>query len=113
MTQEIFRIKKELYLSHTGKCNLLQQQSTINAKSEKFLLICIISPQEFRKEVAELHRSLQQLKVESKFLREELRKAGGQSANPAHFMEEKIQLLKEVSNLSCTAALQPESKNEH
>lgn len=46
--------------------------------------------------MAELRRSLQQSKVESQFLRGELRKAGGQSANPAHFMEEKIQLLKEV-----------------
>ncbi|XP_040892911.1 sperm-associated antigen 5 [Toxotes jaculatrix] len=54
---------------------------------------------ELRKEVVELRRSLQQLKVESQFLREELRKAGGQSANPAHFMEEKIQLLKEVERL--------------
>ena len=44
----------------------------------------------------ELRRALQQSKVESQFLREELRKAGGASANPAHFMEEKIQLLKEV-----------------
>nr|XP_019956861.1 PREDICTED: sperm-associated antigen 5 [Paralichthys olivaceus] len=54
---------------------------------------------ELRKEVADLRRSLQQSKVESQFLREELRKAGGVSANPAHFMEEKIQLLKEVERL--------------
>ncbi|CAB1436418.1 unnamed protein product [Pleuronectes platessa] len=54
---------------------------------------------ELRKEVVELRRSLQQSKVESQFLREELRKAGGASANPAHFMEEKIQLLKEVERL--------------
>lgn len=52
--------------------------------------------QELRKEAAELRRSLQQSKVESQFLRAELRKGGGQSAPPAHFMEEKIQLLKEV-----------------
>ncbi|XP_044046254.1 sperm-associated antigen 5 [Siniperca chuatsi] len=54
---------------------------------------------ELRKEVVELRRSLQQSKVESQFLHGELRKAGGQSANPAHFMEEKIQLLKEVERL--------------
>lgn len=44
----------------------------------------------------ELRRSHQQSKVESQFLREELRKAGGQEASPAHLMDEKIQLLKEV-----------------
>ena len=49
-----------------------------------------------RKEVTELRRALQQSRVESQFLREELRKAGGQSANPTLHMEEKIQLLKEV-----------------
>ncbi|XP_071360634.1 sperm-associated antigen 5 isoform X2 [Trachinotus anak] len=54
---------------------------------------------ELRKEVVELRRSLQQSKVESQFLREELKKAGGPSANPAHFMEEKIKLLREVERL--------------
>ncbi|KAK2918857.1 sperm-associated antigen 5 isoform X1 [Channa argus] len=54
---------------------------------------------ELRKEVVELRRSLQQSKVESQFLHEELRKAVGQSATPAHFMEEKIKLLKEVERL--------------
>ncbi|XP_038569125.1 sperm-associated antigen 5 [Micropterus salmoides] len=54
---------------------------------------------ELRKEVVELNRLFQQSKVETQFLRGELRKAGGQSANPAHFMEEKIQLLKEVERL--------------
>ncbi|KAM6940685.1 sperm-associated antigen 5 [Xenentodon cancila] len=54
---------------------------------------------EMRKEVTELQRALQRARVESQFLREELRKAGGQSANPAHHMEEKIQLLKEVERL--------------
>ncbi|XP_051241326.1 sperm-associated antigen 5 [Dicentrarchus labrax] len=54
---------------------------------------------DLRKEVVELRRSLQQSKVESQFLRGELRKAGGQSAPAAHFMEEKIQLLKEVEKL--------------
>ncbi|XP_059197703.1 sperm-associated antigen 5 [Centropristis striata] len=54
---------------------------------------------ELRKEVVELRRSLQQSEVESQFLRGELKKAGSQSAIPAHFMEEKIQLLKEVERL--------------
>ncbi|XP_070783226.1 sperm-associated antigen 5 [Enoplosus armatus] len=54
---------------------------------------------ELRKEVVELRRSLQQSKVESQFLRGELRKACDTSAHPAHFMEEKIQLLKEVERL--------------
>lgn len=46
--------------------------------------------------MVELRRSLQQSQVETQFLREELRKAGGQLVPPANFMEEKIQLLKEV-----------------
>lgn len=52
--------------------------------------------QELRKEVVELRRSLQQSQAESQFLHEELRKSGGQSATPANFMEDKIQLLKEA-----------------
>ncbi|XP_029013968.1 sperm-associated antigen 5 [Betta splendens] len=54
---------------------------------------------ELMMEVAELRRSLQQSKVESQFLRKELIKTGGQSATPAQFMEEKIQLLKEMERL--------------
>ena len=46
--------------------------------------------------MVELRRSLQQSQVEAQFLRGELRKDGGQFVPPAHFMEEKIQLLKEV-----------------
>lgn len=52
--------------------------------------------QEVRKDVVELRRSLQQAQVESQFLRGELKKAGGQFVLPAHVMEEKLQLLKEV-----------------
>uniref|UniRef100_A0A8C3FZJ9 Si:dkey-25o16.4 n=1 Tax=Cyclopterus lumpus TaxID=8103 RepID=A0A8C3FZJ9_CYCLU len=58
-----------------------------------------IDSNELRKEVVELRRSLHQSKVETQFLHEELRKAGSQSANPALFMEEKIQLLREVERL--------------
>ncbi|KAM4603347.1 uncharacterized protein ACJ7VT_018064 [Polymixia lowei] len=54
---------------------------------------------ELRKEVAELRRSHHQSRVESQALREELRKAGGASAHPGHFMDEKICLLKEVERL--------------
>uniref|UniRef100_A0A665XCP2 Sperm-associated antigen 5 n=1 Tax=Echeneis naucrates TaxID=173247 RepID=A0A665XCP2_ECHNA len=54
---------------------------------------------ELRKEVAELRRSLQQFKVESDFLRKEFRKAGSPSADAAHFMEDNIQLLREVERL--------------
>lgn len=52
--------------------------------------------QEVRKDVVELRRLLQQAQVECQFLRGELKKAGGQLVLPAHFMEEKLQLLKEV-----------------
>ncbi|TNN89454.1 Sperm-associated antigen 5 [Liparis tanakae] len=58
-----------------------------------------IDSNELRKEVVELRRSLHQSKAETQFLHEELRKAGSQSANPALFMEEKIQLLREVERL--------------
>ncbi|XP_042340237.1 sperm-associated antigen 5 [Plectropomus leopardus] len=54
---------------------------------------------ELKKEVVELRRALQQSKAESQFLRGELRKTGSQSTNPAHLMEEKIQLLREVEKL--------------
>lgn len=52
--------------------------------------------QEVRKDVVELRRLLQQAQVECQFLRGELNKAGGQLVLPAHLMEEKLQLLKEV-----------------
>lgn len=53
--------------------------------------------QELRKEVLELRRSVHHSKIESQFLREELRKVGGISVNPAHSLDEKIQLIKEVN----------------
>ncbi|XP_078800003.1 sperm-associated antigen 5-like [Oryzias latipes] len=54
---------------------------------------------ELRRDVAELRRSLQESRIEGQFLREELKRAGGQSSYPAHYMEEKIQLLKEVERM--------------
>lgn len=60
-----------------------------------FGILCYF--QGLQREVVQLRRSLQQTKVESQFLRGELSKAGGPSAPAAHVMEEKIQLLKEVT----------------
>ncbi|KAM4751507.1 sperm-associated antigen 5 [Anableps anableps] len=57
---------------------------------------------ELRQDAVELRRALQQSRVESQFLREELRRAGGPSAVPEHHMEEKIQLLKEVEKLKAS-----------
>ncbi|XP_014904705.1 sperm-associated antigen 5 isoform X1 [Poecilia latipinna] len=57
---------------------------------------------ELRRDAAELRRALQQSIVESQFLREELRRTGGPAAAPAHHMEEKIQLLKEVEKLKAS-----------
>lgn len=60
----------------------------------------LIFLQGLQRDVVKLQRSLQQTKVESQFLRAELSKAGGPSAPAAHVLEEKIQLLKEVTYLS-------------
>ncbi|XP_054636201.1 sperm-associated antigen 5 isoform X2 [Dunckerocampus dactyliophorus] len=57
---------------------------------------------ELRKEAVELRRSLQQTQTEAQLLRTELRKAGGQTASDAHFMDEKLHLLKEVDRLKAT-----------
>nr|XP_057922752.1 sperm-associated antigen 5 [Doryrhamphus excisus]XP_057922761.1 sperm-associated antigen 5 [Doryrhamphus excisus] len=57
---------------------------------------------ELRKEVVELRRSLQQTQTEAQLLRAELRKAGGQTTSDAHFMDEKLHLLKEVDRLKAT-----------
>ncbi|XP_027874602.1 sperm-associated antigen 5 isoform X2 [Xiphophorus couchianus] len=57
---------------------------------------------ELRREAAELRRALEQSRVESQFLREELRRTGDPAAAPAHHMEEKIQLLKEVEKLKAS-----------
>lgn len=54
---------------------------------------------ELRKDVTELRRALQQSRVESQVLREELSKAGGLSAVPVRHVEEKIHLHKEVERL--------------
>ncbi|XP_028314060.1 sperm-associated antigen 5 [Gouania willdenowi] len=54
---------------------------------------------ELRKELSELRRALHQSKRESQFLLEELKKAEDPLASPAHYLEEKIHLLKEVERL--------------
>ncbi|XP_031719187.1 sperm-associated antigen 5 [Anarrhichthys ocellatus] len=109
---EVFELKRQL----SGLNRLLErgnqalQQKAQDEKTVTKLMAEIQETQEYlnkhkidsnelRKEVVELRRSVHQSKVESQFLREELRKAGTQSANPAHFMEEKIQSLREVEKL--------------
>uniref|UniRef100_A0A3Q3W259 Sperm-associated antigen 5 n=1 Tax=Mola mola TaxID=94237 RepID=A0A3Q3W259_MOLML len=77
----------------------LDDQVLLLSKSVSFSFNFLKFSQELRKQVVELRRSFQQSKVESQFLRGELSRTAGQSAPPAHFMEEKIQLLKEVERL--------------
>ncbi|KAA8594701.1 hypothetical protein FQN60_011836 [Etheostoma spectabile] len=113
---EVFELKHQLSRLNSlfEKGNQALQQKAQDEKTVTKLMAEIQETQEtlikhkadsneLRKEVVELRRSLQQSKVECQFLREELRKAGSQagsqSANPAHFMEEKIQLLREVERL--------------
>ncbi|XP_068583710.1 sperm-associated antigen 5 [Cebidichthys violaceus] len=109
---EVFELKRQLsgLNSLFERGNQALQQKALDEKTVTKLMAEIqetqetlnkhkIDSNELRKEVVELRRSLHQSKVESQFLREELRKAGSQSANPAHFMEEKIQLLREVERL--------------
>ncbi|XP_037329062.2 sperm-associated antigen 5 isoform X2 [Pungitius pungitius] len=109
---EVFDLKHQI----SGLNSLLQKGNQAlqqNAQDEKTLTRLMaeiqetqetlnkhkIDSNELRKEAVELRRALNQSKAESQYLREELRKAGSQSANPAHVMEEKIQLLKEVERL--------------
>ncbi|XP_070684359.1 sperm-associated antigen 5 [Pempheris klunzingeri] len=109
---EVFELKHQLHRlsSLAEKSSQALQQNALDERTVAKLSAEIQETQEIlnkhrtdnnelRKEVAELRRSLQQSKVESQFLRGELRKAGGQSANSAHFMDEKIQLLREVERL--------------
>ncbi|XP_030604047.1 sperm-associated antigen 5 [Archocentrus centrarchus] len=112
---EVFELKHQLRrLNHlVEKGNQALQQKAQGEKTLATLMVDIQETQEIlnkhktdnnelRRDVTELRRALQQSKVESEFLREELRKAGGQSANPEHFMEENIQLLKEVERLKAS-----------
>ncbi|XP_041640799.1 sperm-associated antigen 5 [Cheilinus undulatus] len=109
---EVFELKHQLHRlnSLVEKGSQALQQKAQDEKTVMKLMSEIQEAQEIlnkhktesnelRKEVVELRRSLQHSKVESQFLWEELRTAGGQSENSAHFMEEKIQLLKEVERL--------------
>ncbi|KAL7405242.1 hypothetical protein ABVT39_025726 [Epinephelus coioides] len=109
---EVFELKHQLSRVNSlfEKGNQALQQKALDEKTVAKLVAEIQETQEIlnkhrtesnelRKEVVELRRSLQQSKAESHFLRGELRKAGSQSAYPAHFMEEKIQLLREVERL--------------
>ncbi|XP_037621347.1 sperm-associated antigen 5 [Sebastes umbrosus] len=109
---EVFELKHQLSCLNSllERGNQAMQQKAQDEKTMAKLMADIQETQEtlnkhktdsneLRIEVVELRRSLKQSTVESKFLQEELRKAGSQSANPAHFMEEKIQLLREVERL--------------
>ncbi|XP_068445557.1 sperm-associated antigen 5 [Clinocottus analis] len=106
---EVFELKHQLssLSSLFEKGNQALQQRAQDEKTVTRLMAEIQETQEIlnkhkidsnasRKELVELRRSLHESKVETQFLHEELRKAGSQSANPALFMEEKIQLLREV-----------------
>ncbi|KAF7223591.1 sperm-associated antigen 5 isoform X2 [Nothobranchius furzeri] len=101
---------------HNTICSLQGEQHQIlqqRAQDEKILSKLMVDVQEaqeivtkhktdnseLRKELVELRCALQLERVESQCLRDELRKAGGRSANSAVHMEEKIQLLREVERL--------------
>ncbi|XP_078138674.1 sperm-associated antigen 5 [Centroberyx gerrardi] len=109
---EVWELKDQVSSlnSQVEKGNLALQQKAQDEKTVTKLFAEINEAQELlnklktdnndlRKDVAELRRTLQQSQVECQVLREELRKAGSQSANPAHFVDEKIRLLKEVERL--------------
>ena len=94
-TQEtLIKHKTDSHGRHKISLSLMHAYIQLTKCNSLFLFVNF--SQELRKEVVELRRSLQQSKVESQYLREELRKAGSQSANQALFLEEKIQLLREV-----------------
>ncbi|XP_028273957.1 sperm-associated antigen 5 [Parambassis ranga] len=112
---EVFELKHQLnrMSNLVERGNQALQQKAEDEKTVSMLMAEVKEAQEFlnklkadnnelRKEVFELRRALQQSTTESQFLREELRKAGGHSANPAHFMDEKIQLLREVERLKAS-----------
>nr|XP_005727094.1 PREDICTED: sperm-associated antigen 5 [Pundamilia nyererei] len=112
---EVFELKHQLSrLSQlVEKANQALQQKTQDEKMLAKLIVEVQDTQEIlnkqktdnnelRREITELRRALQQSKVESEFLRDELRKAGGQSTKQEHFMEENIKSLKEVERLKAS-----------
>ncbi|KAF7667588.1 hypothetical protein LDENG_00055380 [Lucifuga dentata] len=109
---QVFELQHRLSRLSTQaeKGNLALQQKAQDEKTLSKLMTDINEAQdlldkhktdnnELKTEVAELRRLLQQSQVESQVLHEELKKAGGQSANPAHVINEKINLLKEMERL--------------
>ncbi|XP_051939563.1 sperm-associated antigen 5 [Hippocampus zosterae] len=68
-------------------------------EAQELMLKHRIEYNELRKEMTELHRSLQQSETEVQILRAELRKAGAQTTSEVVEKEEKILLLKEVERL--------------
>uniref|UniRef100_A0A668UWP0 Sperm associated antigen 5 n=1 Tax=Oreochromis aureus TaxID=47969 RepID=A0A668UWP0_OREAU len=112
---EVFELKHQLSRLDqlVEKGNQALQQKSWDEKTLAKLIVEVQETQEIlnkqktdnnelRREVTELRRALQQSKVESEFLRDELRKAGGQSTKPEYFMEENIKLLKEVDKLKAS-----------
>lgn len=83
-------------LTHTQKLETILAKNQLRIHLITFNGLFVNCSQGLQKEVVELRCSLQQSQVEAQYLREELRKAGSQSANPAQLMEEKIKLLREV-----------------
>ncbi|XP_013863232.1 sperm-associated antigen 5 [Austrofundulus limnaeus] len=106
---EVMELKHELNrlqnLAERG--NQALQQKSLDEKTLTKLMADVQEAQEIlnkrktdnhvlQKEVVELRHTLQQSKVESQVLRDELRKSGGRSADAARYTEEKIQLVKEM-----------------
>lgn len=103
------------------KGNLALQQKAQDDKTMSMLVADITEVQEMlnkhkadnkelQKEVVALRRSLHDSRVESDVLRDELKKTSGQSAAPAHFMEDKISLLKEVERLKMSLQEEQQAK---
>uniref|UniRef100_A0A087XSH2 Sperm associated antigen 5 n=1 Tax=Poecilia formosa TaxID=48698 RepID=A0A087XSH2_POEFO len=95
-------LKCEDNLVYLGSNNLVLRVELQTSSSRHQAEVLELKQEELRRDAAELRRALQQSIVESQFLREELRRTGGPAAAPAHHMEEKIQLLKEVEKLKAS-----------
>ncbi|XP_024859870.1 sperm-associated antigen 5 isoform X2 [Kryptolebias marmoratus] len=112
---EVLELKQQLsrLKSQAERGNQVLQQKAQDEKTLTKLMVDVREAQEIltkhktdnnelRKEVAELRRALQQSRVESQLLQDELRKSGGRSADAVHHVEEKIQLLKEMERLKAS-----------
>ncbi|KAL2098273.1 hypothetical protein ACEWY4_007480 [Coilia grayii] len=93
--------KKSLTKLSTDMNNIMEQ--THNLKLENI---------ELRNKEAELQQLLQQSRVEVQILREELTRAGSQSASSTKAMDERILLCKQVEKLKLSLAEVEESKSK-